>query len=150
MQLKPADVLGHSRVGRALEKRSEPFAAADMTPLRARTELARVHVLNHALTQRGDGIRTHGQLLSWMRMTTPRSSRQGHLHRYRRSLSWLMRASQASPPLSRSDLVLWPTASVASIRLPWKVSGAKLPDSSRSPHLSDIKTREVLRAAAGK
>src|SRR3984893_8226149 len=110
MQLEPAHVLGHSRFGRALEKLSEPLAAADMTPLRARTELARVHVLDHALTQRGDGIRTHGQLLSWMRLTTPRSSRQRPLHRYRRSLTWLMRSSQASPPLSRSDLVLWPIA----------------------------------------
>src|ERR1700730_5063123 len=110
MQLKPADVLGHSRVGRALEKRSEPFTAADMTPLRARTELARVHVLDHALTQRGDGIRTHGQLLSWMRLTTPRSSRQRPLPRDRRSLPWFIPSSQAAPPLSRSDLVPWPVA----------------------------------------
>src|SRR5260221_6858988 len=28
------------------------------------------------MTQRGDGIRTHGTLLPWMRLTTPRSSRQ--------------------------------------------------------------------------
>src|SRR5262249_55205856 len=45
--------------------------------LRPRTQLARVHVLDHALTQRADGIRTHGKLLSWMRLKTPRSSRQG-------------------------------------------------------------------------
>jgi hypothetical protein len=45
--------------------------------LRARTKLARVHVLDHARTQRADGIRTHGQLLSQMRLTTPRSSRLG-------------------------------------------------------------------------
>ena len=30
-----------------------------------------------ALAQRGHGFRTHRQLLSWMRLTTPRSSRQG-------------------------------------------------------------------------
>src|SRR5271169_4825814 len=41
-----------------------------------RTELACVHVLDHALAQRGDGFRIHGQLLSWMRLTTPRSSGQ--------------------------------------------------------------------------
>ena len=29
-----------------------------MAPLRARTELARVHVFDHAVTQRGDGVRT--------------------------------------------------------------------------------------------
>src|SRR5258708_2150292 len=77
MQLEPADVLGRSRFGGLLEKRSEPFAAPDMAPLRPRTELAPVHVLDHALTQRVDGIRTHGKLLSWMRLKTPRSSRQG-------------------------------------------------------------------------
>src|SRR6266849_836883 len=77
VQLKLADILGRSRFGGPLEKRREPLAAADMAPLRAGTELARVHVLDHALTQRADGIRTHGKLLSWMRLTTPRSSRQG-------------------------------------------------------------------------
>jgi putative ABC transport system substrate-binding protein len=39
-------------------------------------ELARVHVVDHASAQRSDGIGTHRQLLSWMRFTTPRSSRQ--------------------------------------------------------------------------
>jgi hypothetical protein len=38
--------------------------------------IASVHVLDHALAQRADRIRTHWQLLSWMRLTTPRSSRQ--------------------------------------------------------------------------
>ena len=51
------------------------------TPLRARTEPARVHILYHALTQRGDGIRTHGQLLSWMRLTTPRAMRWAKMQR---------------------------------------------------------------------
>jgi len=35
-----------------------------MAPLRAGTEFPRVHVLDHAVTQRGDGIRVHGKLLS--------------------------------------------------------------------------------------
>jgi hypothetical protein len=43
----------------------------------------------------------------------------------------------------------WPTASVTSIRLARKVSGDKLPDSSGSPHLSDLKRLEAFRAAAG-
>jgi hypothetical protein len=29
------------------------------------------------MTQRGDGVRTHRELLFWIRLTTPRSSRQG-------------------------------------------------------------------------
>src|SRR5216684_6010891 len=56
LQLKLADILGRSRFGGPLEKRREPLAAADMAPLRAGTQLARVHVLDHALTQRADGI----------------------------------------------------------------------------------------------
>src|SRR5712691_5996684 len=75
--MKPADVLCRGRVGGSLEKRSEPLAAVNMAPLRARTELARIHVLDHTLAQRADGFRTHRQFLSWMRLTTPRSSRQG-------------------------------------------------------------------------
>src|SRR5882762_2292700 len=77
MQLEPADILRRGGVGRPLEKRGELLAAADVASLRARTEPARVHVLGHALTQRADRVHTHGQLLSWMRLTTPRSSRQG-------------------------------------------------------------------------
>src|SRR6266446_2295919 len=75
--MKPADVLCRGRVGGSLEKRSEPLAAVNMAPLRARTELARIHVLDHTLAQRADGFRTHRRFLSWMRLTTPRSSRQG-------------------------------------------------------------------------
>src|ERR1019366_8544917 len=76
MQLEPADILRRSGVGRPLEKRGELLAATDVAPLRARTQLASVHVLDHALAQRADGIHTHGQLLSGMWLTTPRSSRQ--------------------------------------------------------------------------
>ena len=76
VQLKAADVLDCGRVRRPLEKRDEPPAAANVASLRAGTELARVHVLDHALAQRGDDIRIHRQLLSWMRLATPRSSRQ--------------------------------------------------------------------------
>src|SRR3981081_642326 len=61
-------------------QRSETFAAPDVASLRARTELTRVHVFDHALAQRADTFRTHRQLLSWMRFTTPRSSRQGDPH----------------------------------------------------------------------
>src|ERR1700738_3354742 len=76
MQLKPTDILRRGRVRGPLEKRSEPLAAVNMAPLRPHAELARIHVLDHALAQRADRNRTHGQLLSWMRLTTPPSSRQ--------------------------------------------------------------------------
>src|SRR6202047_2458478 len=77
VQLEAADVLECGRVGGQRDKRRDPLAAADMASLRARTELARIHVLDHALAQRADSIRTHRKLLSGMRLTTPRSSRQG-------------------------------------------------------------------------
>src|SRR5215467_7952865 len=76
MQLEPANVVDRRCVGRTREKRRETLAAADVASLRVRTELARVHVLDHALAQRGDRLRTHGKLLSGMRLMTPRSSRQ--------------------------------------------------------------------------
>src|SRR5216683_270975 len=76
VQLETADVLKGGRLGRPLEKCSEPLATADMASLRARTQRASVHVLDHALAQRADNIATHGQLLSGMRLMTPRSSRQ--------------------------------------------------------------------------
>src|ERR1700674_5179335 len=85
-----------------------------MDPLRARTELACVHVLDHALAQRADRNRTHWQLLSWMRLTTPRSSRQAaqvaidDLYLGYRARGQAPRFSG----LSRSDLVLWPTTSL--------------------------------------
>src|SRR6516164_7397366 len=77
VQLEAADVLKCGRVWRALEKRSEPLAAADVAPLRARAQLARIHVFDQALAKRTDSIGGHGRLLSGMRWITPRSSRQG-------------------------------------------------------------------------
>src|SRR6266851_3282879 len=79
VQLEAADILRRRRIGRAIEKRGKPLAAVNVAPLRARTEFPRVHVFDHAMTQRGDGARAHEKLLSWMRLTTPRSSRQGAL-----------------------------------------------------------------------
>src|SRR5208337_3972550 len=54
VQLEPADVLERGRLGRSLQKRRKPLAAADVAPLRARAQLARIHVFDHTLTQRGD------------------------------------------------------------------------------------------------
>jgi hypothetical protein len=76
VQLEPADILSRRGVGGATEKRSKPLATVNVAALRAGRELPRVHVLDHAMTQRGDGVRTHEELLSWVRLTTPRSSRQ--------------------------------------------------------------------------
>src|SRR6266446_3548499 len=126
VQLEPANVLRCRRVRGSLQKCCELLAAADMAPLRAGTQLACVYVLDHALTQRADRIRTHGQLPSWMRLTTPRSSRQGAPPRYPRSPTWLTPA-QTSRPLSRSDLVQWPNSAVTGIRPGRQLSEDKPP-----------------------
>src|SRR5271167_4566664 len=77
VQLEAPDILSRRRVRGAVEKHSKPLAAVNAAPLRARAELRRVHVLDHAVTQRGDSVHTHRKLLTWIRLTTPRSSRQG-------------------------------------------------------------------------
>ena len=59
VQLEQADVLKCGGVGRPLEKRCETLATADVACLRGRTELAGIHVLDHPLAQRADGIGTH-------------------------------------------------------------------------------------------
>src|SRR6202048_2043557 len=100
MQLKPADILRRGRVRGPLEKRSKPLAAVNMAPLRPRAELACVHVLDHALAQRADRNRTHGQLLSWMRLTTPPSSRQAD--RPATDDLSLVTAPSGKPPLQRA------------------------------------------------
>jgi hypothetical protein len=64
VQLEQADVLKRGRVRGPLQKCSKPLAAVDVAPLRVRTKLAQVHVLDHALAQRTDSIRGHRQLLS--------------------------------------------------------------------------------------
>src|SRR5882672_19837 len=109
VQLEAANVLRCRRVWRSLQECRELLAAADMAPLRASTQLACVHVLDHALTQRADRIRTHGQRPSSMSLTTPRSSRKGAPLRYPRAPPWLAPA-HTSRPLARIDLVLWPEA----------------------------------------
>src|SRR3984893_7975824 len=100
MQLKPADILRRGCLRGPLEKPSEPLAAVNMAPLRPRAELARIHVLDHALAQRTDRNRTHGQLLSWMRLTTPRSSRQAD--RPATDNLSLVTAPSGKPPLQRA------------------------------------------------
>src|SRR5215467_15622072 len=85
-----------------------------MAPLRPGTQLARVHVLDHALTQRADRIRTHGKLLSWMRLKTPRSSRQGVAPATDDLSSTDSTRDQArrAAGYRASDLVLWPDLEV--------------------------------------
>src|SRR5436190_444211 len=107
-QLKPTNIVGGGRFRRAPQERGEPDTAVDVASLRMPTELARSHVLDHALAQLAGGVGTHGKLLSWMRLTTPRSSRQGCTPRYR--CSQLVTAPSDSARRSgllRSDLVPW-------------------------------------------
>src|SRR6202049_1916627 len=105
-QLETADVIRRGRVGRSLEKRSKTFAAADVAPLRARAELARVHVLDHPLAKRADSIDTHKKLLSWMRVDDTSIFKTGRPARYRRSRPRLPCARSGYPRsgLSRSEL----------------------------------------------
>src|SRR5258706_621158 len=100
MQLKPADILRRGRVRGPLEKCIKPLAAVNMAPLRPRAEFAGIHVLDHALAQRADHNRTHGQLLSWMRLMTPPSSRQADMPAID-DLS-LVTAPSGRPPLQRA------------------------------------------------
>jgi len=64
MQLKEPDILGSRRVGRAPQERCQLLAAADVSFLGARGEIAQAHVLDHALAQRRDARRAHRELLS--------------------------------------------------------------------------------------
>src|SRR6516165_2889332 len=59
VQLKQTQVLACRGVRRALEKGGQALAAVDVAPLRMRIQLARVHVLDHPLTQRGDSLGCH-------------------------------------------------------------------------------------------
>src|SRR6202040_2001567 len=65
-----------SRYRGSLEKCGKPLAAVDVAALGVHTKLARAHILNHTLTQRGDSFGCHRQLLSWMRLLALPSSRQ--------------------------------------------------------------------------
>jgi hypothetical protein len=68
VQLEAADVVKGGCIRGSLEERREPLAGADVASLRSRTELARIHIFDHTLTQRGDSFGCHGQLLSWVRV----------------------------------------------------------------------------------
>jgi hypothetical protein len=54
--LEPADILKAGCIRGSLQKRREPLAAEDVASLRSRAELARFHVLDHTMTQRGDSL----------------------------------------------------------------------------------------------
>src|SRR5215475_1445027 len=73
--------------GERWRKRDEPLATADVEPLCAGTELARGHILDHALAKRADNIDAHGKLLSRMRLTNTSILATGFPARYRRSRS---------------------------------------------------------------
>src|SRR5262249_60108602 len=108
VQLEAANVLGGRYVGRTVEKCREALAAVDVAPLRVLAELARIHVLDHTLTQRGDSLGCHSQLLSWVRFGTPRSSRQRAPPLPTISTLGITLRTSHTSPLSRSDLVHWP------------------------------------------
>src|SRR5215475_10722531 len=62
VQLEAANVVGSGRVRRALQERRKPPAAVDVAALRMGPEIACRHVLDHALTQRANGVSpSHGE-----------------------------------------------------------------------------------------
>ena len=64
MQLEAAKVVSGCRVGRAFEERREPLAALDVAALCMTSELARDHIVDHAMTEGGAcTICSHGEFL---------------------------------------------------------------------------------------
>jgi hypothetical protein len=98
MQLEEADVLKRGRVRGPLQKRSEPLTAADVAPLRSCTELARVHVLDHALAQRVMDSVPIGNTPVLEEVDDTSIFKTGRYARYRRSLPWLQRSQPSAPP----------------------------------------------------
>jgi hypothetical protein len=69
LQLEPANIIGGGGLRRASEKGGKPLAAPDVSFLRLRVQLASRHVIDHALAKGTDITRTHGKLLSGLRLT---------------------------------------------------------------------------------
>src|SRR6478672_11309611 len=88
VQLKKTHVLACRGVRRALEKRSEPLAAVDVASLGVRTELARVHVFDHTLTQRGDSLGCHRATPVLDEVDGTPILKTERFPRYPRSLPW--------------------------------------------------------------
>src|SRR5450631_4627203 len=64
MQLERAQLFGGCAVGATSEKARELLDSTDILALRIGHESAHVHVFEHALAQRGDGLIGHWRLLS--------------------------------------------------------------------------------------
>jgi hypothetical protein len=72
VQLEAANVVGGGSIGRALQERRKPFAAVYVAALRVVTKVARRHVLDHALTQRANGVMRCRHLTSAHQEGAPR------------------------------------------------------------------------------
>jgi trehalose-6-phosphate synthase len=81
----------------SLQKRCKPLAAEDVAPLRSCAELARIHVFDHTLTQRGDSFGCHRQLVIALvvignscldEVVDTSILKTGHFPRYPRSRLW--------------------------------------------------------------
>jgi len=68
-QIEPeeAKIIGGRLVGRAVDKFGEAFDAVDVGDLGLGCQAADRHVVNQALTKRGNGRGCHGKLLSWLK-----------------------------------------------------------------------------------
>jgi hypothetical protein len=64
MQLERAQLFRRRGVGGTAEENREPLDGTDILALRIGYEPAHVHVFEHALAQRADGLLAHWGLLS--------------------------------------------------------------------------------------
>jgi hypothetical protein len=64
MQLERAQLFRRRTVGGRAEENPKPLDGADVLALRIGYEPAHVHVVEHALAQRADGLLAHWGLLS--------------------------------------------------------------------------------------
>src|SRR6266404_418677 len=77
MQLERAQLFRGRGVGGMAEKGREPLDGTDVLALRIGHETAHVHVFEHALAQRADGLLAHwGAPVLRLECLTPRSSRR--------------------------------------------------------------------------
>jgi hypothetical protein len=101
-----------------------------MAALRMRVELARNHILDHALTQRADGaIVGHGEFHSLSEVAKTSILKKGSPPLNHSSRNWLPRSqfSARLSGLSRSDLVPWHDASMPATARVGPEVGVELP-----------------------
>ena len=98
VQLETADASSRVAVSEDRLECSEPLATAAMASLRARTQLASVHVLDHALAQRAYNIGTRWAAPVWDEVDDTSILKTGRHGRYRRFPPWSLHSQSRRPP----------------------------------------------------